>query len=157
MRSKVFLGAGAAVVTALIVSLVIGVSVAGAGRNTAARLLCQAKAVKYSVSYCGPATARLSIFPGVTFRNGSCRRSPGLLSVGLGSRTQDVSTNGGKAYLGLILSGSPSHATGGVIVYSKSKRWAGRGVSFKGNARGGTFVVQGINGSHGTATGRFRC
>ena len=75
-----------------------------------------------------------------------------------GQRTQNANTNGGKAYFGLTISGPLSHPTGGgVIAYSKSKRWGGRGVSFKGNAHGGTFVAQGINGSRGTATGSFRC
>jgi hypothetical protein len=46
---------------------------------------------------------------------------------------------------------------GGVIAYYKSKRWGGRGVSFKGTATSGTFVVKGINGSRGTARGSFHC
>lgn len=155
MRAKLSPGIAAILATSLVAALALGVSVAGAGRDG---LLCKSTIVRHVVRYCGPATATLSAFPGVAFKNGTCRHSAGLFSVGLGSRTQNANTNGGKAYFGLTISGPLSHPTGGgVIAYSKSKRWGGRGVSFKGNAHGGTFVAQGINGSRGTATGSFRC
>jgi hypothetical protein len=150
---------GSVIAAALAVALVVGVSVAGARPGT---LLCKATIVQKVVRYCGPATARLGIFPGVTFKNGTCRRqtlsSGPLLSLGLGARSQNVATNSGLTYFGLTVSGPLSKPTGGgVIVYYKSKRWGGRGVSFRATARGGTFVVKGINGSKGTASGSFRC
>jgi hypothetical protein len=145
-------------------ALLVGtaVSVAAAGPAAVARLQCKPTIVNRVVRYCGPATARLSVFSGVTFRNGTCKRQTvngvSLLSLGLGSRSQNVRTNSGLTYFGLTISGPPSRPTGGgVIAYYKSKRWGGRGVSFKGNATSGTFVIKGINGSRGTASGRFHC
>jgi hypothetical protein len=136
--------------------------VAAAKPDTVSALLCKSTIVQKVVRYCGPATARLTIFPGVTFKNGTCRRqtlkSGPLLSLGLGARSQNVATNSGLTYLGLTVSGPLSKPTGGgVIAYYKSKRWGGRGVSFKATSSGGTFVVQGINGSSGRASGSFRC
>jgi len=153
---------GSVVAAALTFAPVAGVSVAAARPDTVRALLCKPTIVKGVVHYCGPATARLSIFPGVTFKNGTCKRqtlnSGPLLSLGLGARTQNVATNSGLAYYGLTISGPLSRPTGGgVIVYYKSKRWGGRGVSFKANGSGGTFVVRGINGSRGTASGSFHC
>ncbi|MDX6510673.1 MAG: hypothetical protein QOE36_177 [Gaiellaceae bacterium] len=157
MRAKVSLCPVAAVATALVVAVTIGASVAGAGGR--ASLLCKSKLVNHVMHYCGPATAKLSVFSGVAFKNGSCHRSAGILSVGVGQRSRTaIMSNGGKAYFGITISGPLSHPTGGgVIAYARSKRWAGRGVSFKGNAHGGTFVAVGIQGSHGTATGSFHC
>ncbi|SRR6266540_2423701 len=153
---------GSVVAAALSVALVAGVSMAAARPDTVRALLCKPTIVQGVVHYCGPATARLSVFPGVTFRNGTCKRqtlnSGPLLSLGLGARSQNAATNSGLAYYGLTISGPLSKPTGGgVIVYYKSKRWGGRGISFKANGSGGTFVVKGINGSRGTASGSFHC
>ena len=150
------------VAAALAVVLVAGVSVAAARPDATGALLCKPTIVHQVVHYCGPATARLSVFPGVTFKNGTCKRqtlnSGPLLSLGLGARSQNVATNSGLAYYGLTVSGPLSKPTGGgVIVYYKSKRWGGRGISFRATASGGTFVVKGINGSRGTASGSFHC
>ncbi len=150
------------VVAALAVALATGVSVAAARPDSTSALLCKPKIVQSVVRYCGPATARLSVFPGVTFKNGTCTRqtlkSGPLLALGLGARSQNAATNSGLAYLGLTISGPLSKPTGGgVIAYYKSKRWGGRGVSFKASGSGGTFVVKGINGSRGTASGSFHC
>lgn len=139
-----------------------GVSVAAARPDSTSALLCKPKIVQTVVHFCGPATARLGVFPGVTFKNGTCTRqtlkSGPLLSLGLGTRSQNAATNSGLAYLGLTVSGPLSKPTGGgVIAYYKSKRWGGRGVSFKASGSGGTFVVKGINGSRGTASGSFHC
>jgi hypothetical protein len=122
----------------------------------------KASIVNGTVRYCGPATARLSVFAGVTFRNGSCRQTTvagaPLFTVKLGQRTQSAATNSGRAYFGLSVSGPFSHpSSGGVIVYWKGKRWGGPGISFKGNAHAGTFVARGINGSRGKASGSYRC
>jgi hypothetical protein len=135
---------------------------AGVGPDASASLLCKPRIVQKVVRYCGPATAKLSVFRGVTFKNGTCKHqtvngSP-LLILGLGARSQNATTNNGLTYLGLSVSGPPSRPTGGgVIAYYKGKRWGGRGVSFKGTAAAGTFVVRGINGSRGTASGSFHC
>lgn len=145
-------------------ALLVGsaVSVAAAGPAAVTRALCKPTIMNQVVRYCGPATARLSVFSGVTFRNGTCKRQTvngvSLLSLGLGSRSQNARTNSGLTYLGLTISGPASRPTGGgVIAYYKSKRWGGRGVSFKGSATSGTFVIKGINGSSGTASGSFHC
>jgi hypothetical protein len=148
--------------TVAVLAVAAGVSAAEASGDAVGRLLCKPTIVKSIVRYCGPATARLSIFPGLTFKNGSCKRQTvngaPLLSLGLGARSRNAATNSGLAYFGLTISGPPSRPTGGgVIAYYKGKRWGGRGVSFKGSATGGTFVVSGINGSRGTAKGSFRC
>ncbi len=153
---------GSVVAAALAVALVAGVSVAAARPDAFRGLLCKPTIVQGVVKYCGSATARLSVFPGVTFKNGTCKRqtlnSGPLLSLGLGARSQNASTNSGLAYYGLTVSGPLSKPSGGgVIVYYKSKRWGGRGVSFKATSSGGTFVVKGINGSRGTASGSFHC
>jgi hypothetical protein len=147
-----------------IMALALGaaVSVATAGRAGVTRALCKASISNGIVRYCGPANAKLSVFSGVTFKNGTCKRQTvngvPLLSLGLGARSQNARTNSGLTYLGLTISGSPSRPTGGgVIAYYKSKRWGGRGVSFSGNATSGTFVIKGINGSRGTARGSFHC
>ena len=109
--------------------------------------------------YCGPATARLSVFPGVVFRRGSCRRKKvkgvQLLQVRIGSRSLDGSrTNNGLTLFSLGMSGSRA---GSVVAYYNSKRWFGRVVSFRRVRLGGTFVAQGVAGSRGRAIGRFRC
>jgi hypothetical protein len=153
---------GPVVAAALAVALVVGVSVAAAGPDRVGALLCKSTIVKGVVHYCGPASARLAIFPGVTFKNGTCTRqtlkSGPLLSMGVGARSQNAATNSGLTYLGLTVSGPLSKPTGGgVIAYYKSKRWGGKGVSFRASASGGTFVVKGINGSTGTASGSFHC
>jgi hypothetical protein len=150
---------GSVIAAALAVALAIGVSVSAARPGT---LLCKPTIVQKVVRYCGSATARLSIFAGDTFKNGTCKRqtlrSGPLLSLGLGARSQNAATNSGLTSLGLTVSGPLSKPTGGgVIAYYKSKRWGGRGVSFRATASGGTFVVKGINGSTGTASGSFRC
>lgn len=147
------------VTAAAALTLAVGVAVAAAGRDTSA---CKPRIVSGVVHYCGPATAHLSVFRGVTFRNGTCKRQVvkgvPLLVLGMGARTQNAATNGGLPYFGLTVSGPVSHPTGGgVIAYWKGKRWGGRGVSFSGSASGGTFVARGINGSRGTARGSFRC
>jgi hypothetical protein len=113
--------------------------------------------------YCGPATARLSVFPGFVFRNGSCVRKKldgvRLLQLRIGARSLDGSrTNDGLPLFSLGMTGSPSRPrAGSVVAYYRGKRWFGRGVSFKGDALGGTFVAQGVAGNRGPATGSFRC
>jgi hypothetical protein len=160
MRRDVAAVVGVAALTAVVASAVGAPATAG----RAAEAACKASGtlVNRVVHYCGPATAHLSTFPGITFRNGTCRhetlQSGSLFVLGMGVRTQDVAKNSGQAYFGLTISGPVSHPTGGgVIAYSGGKRWLGRGVSFKGSASAGTFVAQGIRGSTGTATGSFRC
>jgi hypothetical protein len=153
------LAAGATIAAAVALLSVSAITTSADAGGTA---LCKARLINRAVHYCGPATGSLSVFPGVTFRHGTCRhqtlKSGPLLSVGLGVRTQNATTNKGQAYFGLTISGKLSKPTGGgVIAYANGKRWGGRGVSFNGTARGGTFIVRGIRGSRGTATGRFHC
>ncbi len=113
--------------------------------------------------YCGPATARLSVFPAAFFRHGSCTRKRvsevRLLQVRIGARSLDGSrTNGGLPYFSLGIAGSHSQpGSGNVIAYYRSRRWVGRVGSFKGDNGGGTLVAQGIAGSQGRAIARFRC
>ena len=146
-------------------TLVLGAadSIAGPSRTSVAAASCKTTIVGNLNKYCGPAYAQVSVFPGVTFKNGTCHhvmlKSGPLLSLGLGVQDRkNFATNSGHPLFGLTISGPPSHPTGGgVFVFWKSKRWTGRGVSFKGNANGGTFVLTGVKGSHGTATGSFHC
>jgi hypothetical protein len=150
------------------VAVVVAIGASGAGAESRA---CKPSGtiVNGAIRFCGPATAKLSIFAGVTFRNGTCVRKTanGLpnLSLKLGARSlqnplQKGGTNGGLAYFDLSVVGSLSHPVGGgVIAFYKGKHWYGRGVSFRGSAQSGTFVAQGIpeRGSHGRATGSFHC
>jgi hypothetical protein len=125
--------------------------------------------VNGAIRYCGPATARLSVFSGVTFKNGTCHRTTSngtaALYLKMGRRSlknpiQKGGTNGGLTYFDLSIIGPLSSPRGGgVIAFSKGKHWYGRGTSIHATASGGTFVAQGIaaRGSHGTATGSFKC
>jgi hypothetical protein len=128
----------------------------------AATMVFAASVVALAGAGTGPATARLSAFPGVRFSNGSCRRSVvnGIpqFTVKLGVRTQNAATNDGRPYFGLTISGSMAHPTGGgVIAYAHGKRWGGVGVGFHGTTRAGSFVASGIRGSSGHATGSYTC
>jgi hypothetical protein len=113
------------------------------------------------VRFCGPATARLSVFPGLIFKGGTCstkRDGSVTFKLAIGTRTQDARHNKGLPYFGLTVTGPLSNPTGGgVIAYSNGKRWGGAGTSFRGNARAGSFRLRGINGSSGTASGSFEC
>ena len=111
---------------------------------------------------CGPATARLSVFHGVTFRNGTCKRETvagePTLTLELGQLVPGSKTNGGRPYLKITISGPLARPTSGDVVgFYKAKRWSGVGLSFKAQARGGSFVVRGVPPSKGKATGSFRC
>jgi hypothetical protein len=149
---------GVGVVVALGTSAFVS-SVGSAVWRTAACVRISGKVARY----CGSATGRLSVFPGVVFRNGFCaRKSVGgveLLQVRIGMRSLDGScTNGGLALFSLGISGRSSRPTGGsVVAYYRSGRWVGGGVSFRGDARGGTFAAQGVAGSRGRAIGSYRC
>jgi hypothetical protein len=113
--------------------------------------------------YCGPATARISVFRHAVFRHGACTRKRvgdvTLLQVRIGARSLDGnSTNAGLTFFSLGMTGSPSQPErGNVVAYYRSKRWLGRGVTAKRDARGGTFLARGIAGSRGRATASFRC
>jgi hypothetical protein len=113
--------------------------------------------------YCGPATARLSVFPAVIFKGGMCTRKRvdgvHLFQVRIGARALDGSdTHDGLSYLSLGIAGSRSQPkSGNVIAYYRSKRWVGRGVSFKGGADLGTIVAQGVARSWGRARASYRC
>ena len=127
-----------------------------AGCNPSGRL------VDHTVVFCGPATAGLSVFTGALFRSGTCgtRQVNGVpqFTVKLGARTQNETTNDGRPYFGLIVTGRLSSPTGGgVVAYWKGKRWEGVGVSFRGDSHAGSFVASGINKSHGHAPGGYRC
>jgi hypothetical protein len=154
------------------VAALLAVAVSGAGaRSLLAPAACNPSGttVNNTIRYCGPATATLSVFPGVTFRNGTCRKTtangqPALfLKLGVRSLKNPLlkgGTNGGFAYFDLSVIGPLSQPVGGgVIAFSKGKHWYGRGVSFSGTASHGTFVALGLpaRGSHGRATGSFRC
>jgi len=126
---------------------------------------CRPKVSAAAIRYCGPATATLSIFKGVTFSGGTCLLKGGSISLKVGTRSlknpfQTGGNNSSLAYFDLSVSGPLSSPVGGgVIAFWKGRHWYGSGVSFKGNARAGRFVAQGITarGSHGTATGTYRC
>jgi hypothetical protein len=113
--------------------------------------------------YCGSASARLSVFPDALFRGGFCARTmiagSALLQVRIGAKALDGSwANDGLSYFSLGFADSRSQQrSGNVIAFFRSKRWLGRVVSSKRKRDGGTFVAQGVAGSRGRASGRFRC
>lgn len=165
-RASTVVVAAIATPTAVIAALLIG---SGTQSALARASGCKPKVSSTAIRFCGPAKGTLSIFPGVTFHNGSCvvKTVNGLpnLSLKLGTRSlknplQTGGTNSGLPYYDFSVSGPLSSPVGGgVIAFWKGKHWYGRGVSFKGNAHEGTFVAQGIpeRGSRGTATGSYRC
>jgi hypothetical protein len=146
--------------TAALTVLAVALPTAGAGAAGAA---CNPNGTLQGtvVHFCGPATARLSVFSGVTFKGGTCstkRDGSVTFKLAIGTRTQDALHNKGLPYFGLTLTGPLSSPTGGgVIAYWKGKRWGGAGTSFRGDARSGSFRLRGINGSSGTASGSFHC
>jgi len=143
---------------------VIGISPPRSASHATAGASTACLRIKGNVAhYCGPATARLSVFPAAFFRHGSCARKRvdgvRLLQVRIGARSLDGSqTNSGLPYFSLGIAGSHLQPkSGNVIAYYRSRRWVGRVGSFKGDQDGGTLVAEGIAGSRGRATGRFRC
>jgi hypothetical protein len=150
----------AMLVTAPLISIAAVLPAGGAG---AAQAICTPNGTLQGtvVHFCGPATARLSVFPGVTFKGGTCstkRDGSVTFKLAIGTRTQDARRNKGLPYFGMTLTGPLSNPTGGgVIAYSHGKRWGGAGTSFQGNAKAGSFRLRGINGSSGTASGSFKC
>ena len=108
------------------------------------------------------ATPKLSVFSGYTFRNGTCKRSvvagdPAFV-LELGALKPGSRTNGRLSYLKIEIYGPLLRPTSGqVISWHNGKRWSGYGKSFKGNARGGTFVVTRTASGEGRETGSYRC
>ena len=113
--------------------------------------------------YCGPATARLSVFPRILFRGGSCtkRMSGGvqLLTIRIGAKTPVPGlTNDSLMLFTLQMTGPLRHPTSGVVLaYLGSKYWQGRTVSFRGDTRVGSFLAEAVYPSRGHASGSFRC
>jgi hypothetical protein len=116
----------------------------------------------HAALYCGPASARLSPFPGTLFRGGFCARKTvagvRLLQVRIGAKALDESrANDGLPYFSLGSAVARSQPTSGnVIAFFRSRRWLGRVVSMQGDAGGGIFVADGVAG-RGRASGQFRC
>lgn len=142
--------------------LALGALSPGARGGHGFQASCTAKFVGGAMHLCGPASARLSVFPGTTFRNGTCKREAvageQTLTLELGQLVPGSKANGGRSYFKVAISGPLSKPTSGyLIAFRNSKRWAGTGKSFKGTARGGSFKVRGTPPSRGTATGSFRC
>jgi hypothetical protein len=156
------------VAAAIAAGLAAGVAAASTGTPASRGSCTNGNTVNGAIRFCGPATAHLSVFKGATFRQGTCRHTvvngvPSLF-LKLGARSlknplQKGGTNGGLAYFDFSVIGLSHPRGGGVIAFWKGKHWYGRGTSFRGTARAGTFTAQGIpqRGSHGTATGSFRC
>jgi hypothetical protein len=114
------------------------------------------------VRYCGKARAHISVFPRTTFRGGSCtvqqRFNFPMLTVYIGQRTLNRTTNKGRSFFSLRISGNPPRLSSmDVVAYAKGKRWTGIGVAFKLKAGHGTFVAKGTAPSHGKARGTFVC
>jgi hypothetical protein len=134
----------------------------GSGSAAGTATLC----VRTSASvarYCGPASASLSVFPDTRFRGGFCVwktvGSVALLQVRVGAKALDGSpANDGLPYFSLGAAGSRSRPeSGNVVAFFRSRRWIGRLLSLKNDVGGGTYLAAGIAGSHGRASGRFRC
>jgi hypothetical protein len=147
---------------AVVVLVALALAVPAAQSAQRREAACTPKFAGGVLHLCGPASARVSVFRGVIFRNGTCKRQvvagEPTLTLELGQLVPGSKTNGGRAYLKLIVSGPLARPTGGlVLAYYKSKRWSGTGKSFKGTARRGSFVAVGTPPSRGTATGSFRC
>jgi len=116
------------------------------------------------IRYCGPATARLSVFAGVRFGNGLCfylgENFVASVIIELGSRGVNRKTNNGFRYIRIHLSARPGLNEANVLAYSKGRRWRGKVVSryyARPNPSAGTFVAHGRQGSRGRATGSFSC
>jgi hypothetical protein len=136
----------------------IGAAAAGAGSSAT----CQPK-FEGGVEYlCGPATARLSKFPGVVFRHGSCKRErvagEPQMTIEIGAIKPGSKRNGGRDYIKVTVAGPLSHPTTGyVIAYHSGRRWSGTGSSFHGDAHSGSFTAEAVPPSRGTAVGRYHC
>jgi hypothetical protein len=146
----------------VLAALALGASSAVAFGAHGAGASCTPTFVNGAMHLCGPASARLSVFPGVIFRNGKCKREvvagEPTLTVELGQLVPGSKTNGGRSYLKVGISGPLTRPTSGVVIaFYKSKAWKGIGRSFKGSARGGSFVARGAPPSRGLARGSFRC
>lgn len=121
--------------------------------------------------YCGPATGSLSVFPGVTFRSGSCvSEEPSEWAVeiginGLVRKKGDYTNRGFPALLVSLIGGVRTRTAFSpptfveVTAFHDGKVWFGTGRSYRGDARGGTATFHGMTtlGSHGTATLTFHC
>lgn len=151
---------GIVVATAAVASIItFG---ATATKAPAAVSFCTPKSGTGATRMCGPATVKLSLYPGLVFRNGSClitTRGGLNLTIELGALSYvKPASNGGLTYLQLMVSGPLSSPTGGhLIVWVKGKRWSGLGTTFNGNARRGTFAVRALPPSRGVATGSYSC
>jgi len=156
------LGAERPAIAALAAAALVAAAAQAGPPATANSSLC-VYAYSDITRYCGAATARLSIFPGILFSSGSCtrRRSGGvqLLTIRIGAKSLALRlTNDGLTLFTLQLTGPLSHPTSGfVLAYFKSKYWQGRSVSFRGGARSGTFLAEAVFPSRGHATGSYRC
>ena len=149
-------------VAALAAAALIGTAAAGAGSTSSSAATCQ-PTFKGGVEHlCGPATARLSVFPGVRFKNGSCKRErvagERQMTIEIGALKPGSKRNGGLNYFKAIISGPLSHPTSGsIIAYHSGRRWSGTGKSFHGDAHSGTFKAEPVPPSHGEAGGGYRC
>jgi hypothetical protein len=155
------IGLGAGASTAAAVAL-IAAGGAGAGSTLGSAAACKPTFVNGVHHLCGPATARLSVFPGVVFRHGSCKRSTvggePEMSIEIGEIKPGASRNGGLPYFRASIDGPLSRPTGGhVIAYYHSRRWSGLGRSCRCTARSGTFTVRAVPPSRGTASGSYHC
>jgi hypothetical protein len=127
--------------------------------------VCTPKFASGAMHLCGPATAHLSVFGTYKFENGTCKRSGDTFVLELGAiKVPPGTTNGGLSYLKIQIDGPLSNPTSGsLIAYHSGKRWAGYGESFRGTAKGGTFVVKGspkgaaIGPTSKLAHGDFHC
>jgi hypothetical protein len=123
---------------------------------------CTPGFVRGAMRFCGPASARVSVFSGVTFRGGTCKQEvvagERTLTLELGQLVPGSKTNAGWPYVKIDISGPLSRPTSGYLVaFYRGKRWSGLGDSLKASRRGGSFVVRGTPPSHGVAKGSFRC
>jgi hypothetical protein len=152
----------AAVAVGIVATMSIGTSLANP-RSAAGTAKPCVRLSRNVAHYCGPATARLSVFPLAFFRHGLCTRkrvgAVRLFQVRVGARSLDGSrANDGLPYFSLGSAGSRSQrASGNVIAFFRSKRWIGRVLSLNSNRGGGTFVAEGFGGNRGRARGQFRC
>ncbi|MDQ2984769.1 MAG: hypothetical protein M3R70_12750 [Actinomycetota bacterium] len=141
-----------------VMAIAVCASVAAAGSNRHARGACTPRLENGIVYNCGPAKAKLSKFPRVTFKKGTCVVRPTLFFLSMGTYTKNKRTNNGKQSFVLSVAGRLRNPQGGSVqAFSRGRKWIGRITEFSGTRSSGTFGAQGINGSRGTAHGSYRC
>jgi len=111
---------------------------------------------------CGPATATISHWPGLIFRNGTCPAietgDDAEFTLELGAIAPGHADNNKLDYLKIQIFGPFSSPSSGVVIaYHDGKRWSGYGQSLSRTHTGWTFVASRYASGRGRFTGAFQC